>query len=78
MTKKRWLREGEIVRLTPGGKQHEVESVTVCSATIREVEVEPRLVEIPGRKPFFSRKGRRLPPISPTAFVYRDSDAEAS
>ena len=72
MTKRRWLKVGEHVRLTPKGKLHQVESVTVCSAVLREIEVEPTLVEIPGRKPFIARKGRRIPPICPTAFVYRD------
>ena len=74
-TKPRYLVQGEIVRLEPGGPQWEVERVSFTSALLRQLRPKPVLVEIPGREPFWSHHGGRLH-VAPTAFVYREGDGD--
>jgi hypothetical protein len=68
---KRWLHEGEKVRLEEGGALYEVERVTLCSALLRSVYAKPKLVEIPGREPFEATRGERIH-VAPNAFVIRE------
>lgn len=75
MPRPRHLIKGELVRLTPGGAQWEVEHVGYTSAKLRLLRPKPVLVEIPGREPFWSHHGGRQH-VSPTAFVYREENGQ--
>ena len=64
------LKLGQRIRLTPGGSCYEVSHVGAGWAEVRIVYQTPRLVEIPGKEPFWATKGAPEPPISVHSFVY--------
>jgi len=64
------LKLGQHVRLTPDGTCREVWHVGPGWAEVRPIYSRPRLVEIPGKPPFYATKGAPEAPISVHSFVY--------